>query len=110
MFSIFIFLHKSSIIEFLYSVPMSVMNVFIGSYFRIKFSNIALATVFALLSGIGIVARHFVKSQINVTAYSFPVSDLGSGPIVSTMNLSKALCWVSVIVNGVWVCLVDLDF
>jgi len=56
------------------------------------------------------VARYFVKSQINVTAYSFPVSDLGSEPTVSTITLSKALCGVSVIVNGVLVCLVVLDF
>jgi len=45
---------------------MSVMNAFIRPYFRIQFYNIALPTVFALLSGIGIVTRYFVKSQSNV--------------------------------------------
>jgi len=54
-----------SIFQFVYSFPMSVMNVFIGPYFRIKFSNIALATVFALLSGIGIVTRYFFKSLLS---------------------------------------------
>jgi len=48
----FKFLHKSSIIEFLYSVPISIVNVFIGPYYRIQFSNKALAKVFGLLSGI----------------------------------------------------------
>jgi len=62
--------------EFLYSVVMSVMNVFIGSYFRTKSSNIALAIVFALLFSIGIATRYLVKSQIRVPAYSFPGSDL----------------------------------
>ncbi len=40
-FLIFKFLLSSSIIEFSYSVPMSVMIVFIGPYFRIKSLNIA---------------------------------------------------------------------
>jgi len=83
---------------------MSVINVFIGPYFRIKSSNIAFATVFALLFWIGIATRYLVKSQIRVTAYSFPYSDLGRGPIVSTITLSKAICGVSVIVNGVFIC------
>jgi len=83
---------------------MSVMNVFIGPYFRIKSSNIAFATVFALLLGIGIGTRYLVKSQMSVTAYSFPLLDFGSGPIVSTITISKALCGVSVIVSGVLVC------
>jgi len=48
---------------------MSVMNVFIGPYFRIKDSNIAFATVFALLSGIGMATNYIVKSHISVTVY-----------------------------------------
>jgi len=51
-----------------------------------KNSQISLEFLF----GIGIAARYLVKSQINVTAYSLPFSDLGSGPIVSTITLSKA--------------------
>jgi len=72
MFLICKYLHRSSIIEFLYSVPMSVMNVFIGPYFRIKSSNIAFATVFALLFGIGIATKYLVKSQMSFTAYCWP--------------------------------------
>jgi len=32
---------------------------------------------------IGIATRYLVESQIKITAYSFPCSDFGSGPIVS---------------------------
>jgi len=106
MFLICKYLHRSSIIEFLYSVPMSV----IGPYFRIKSSNTTFATVFALLFCIGIATRYLVKSQMSVTAYSIPLLDFGSGPIVFTITISKALCGVSVIVSGVLVCLVVFDF
>jgi len=71
---------------------MFLMNVFIGPYFRIQFSNIAWATVFALLSGICIVRRYFVKPHINVTAYSFPVSDLGSGPLYPQLPYREPFC------------------
>jgi len=75
---------------------MSVMNVFIGPFFRIKDSNVGMAT------------RYFVKSQISVTAYSFSRSALGNGPIVFTNTLSYALKGVYVIVKGVFVCFVVL--
>jgi len=87
--SVFKFLHKSSIIEFFFSFPMSVMNVFIGPYFRIKCSSIALSTVFALWFGKGIVTRYFVKSQINVTAYSFPSSNLGMDLLCPQISYRK---------------------
>jgi len=86
------------------------MNVLILPYFRIKSSNIAFVTVFSLLFDIGIATRYLVKSQMSVTAYSFPLLDFGSGPIVSTITISKALCGVSFIVSGVLVCLVVFDF
>jgi len=81
------------------------MNVFIGPNIRNQFSKVA--TVFALLSGIGIVSKYFDKSQNYVTAYSFPVSNLGSGPIVSTITLSNALfsyckCLVCLVVLDLW--------
>jgi len=54
--------------------------------------------------------KYLVKSHIRVTAYSLPFSDFGSGPIVSTISLSKALIGVSVIINGVLLCLGVLAF
>jgi len=69
---IFKFLHGCSIKEFLYSVPMSVMNVLIGPYFRKNSSNIVFATVFEFLFGTGMATTYFERSHINVTAYSFP--------------------------------------
>jgi len=84
-------------IEFLYSVPMSEMNVFIGPYLNIKDSKIVFATVLALLLAIGMATKYFVRSHISVTAYSLPLSDFGSVPIVPTITLSKAIIGMSVI-------------
>jgi len=86
------------------------MNVFIGPYFRINDSKIALATVFVFLFGTGMATKFLVRSHFRVTAYSLPVSDFGSGPIVSTITLSKAFIGVSVIINEDLLCLVILDF
>jgi len=79
---------------------MSIMNIFIGPYFRINDSKIALATVF----GTGVATKYLVRSHIRVTAYSLPFSDFGSAPIVSPITLSKAFIGVSVIINGVLLC------
>jgi len=49
------YLHKSLIIEFLYSV------IVVVPYFKINNSNIAFVSHFALLPGIGMVIRYFVK-------------------------------------------------
>jgi len=95
------YLQSLSIIEFLYSVPMSILNVLIGPYFRIKDSNIAFAIVVALLLATGMATKYFVRSHIKVTTYSLPFSVPGNGRIVSTITLSKALDRVSVMVNGV---------
>jgi len=70
----------------------------------------AFATVFALVLAIGMATKYFVRSHISVTAYSLPLSDFGSGPIVSTITLSKAFIGMSVIVIGVFVCIVTFDF
>jgi len=55
----------------------------------------AFATVFALVLAIGMATKYFVRSHISVTAYSLPLSDFGSGPIVSTITLSKAFIGMS---------------
>ena len=75
---------------------MSEMNVFIGPNLSMKFSNIAFATLLALLLFIGMATKYFVRSHINVTMYSLPFSDLGSGPTVSsTITILKAFTGVS---------------
>lgn len=92
------------------SVPMSVMNVFIGPYFRIKDSNIALATVFAFLFGmvwlLSILSCH-IWEWLHIC--TLPFSDFGSGPIVST-TLSYACSSVSFIVIGVLICVIIFVF
>jgi len=110
IFLIFKYLHKSFKIEFVYSDPMSKMNVFIGPYLNIKDSKIAFATVLVLLLAIEMTIKYFVKSHISVTAYSLLLSDFGSGPIVSTIPLSKAFIRMSVIVTGVFLCVFTFDF
>lgn len=71
LFNMFIKEHSSDNIWFSYSVPLSdlYLSDFMGPCINIKFSNIAFATDFADLSGIGAVTRYFVRSQIIVTAY-----------------------------------------
>jgi len=79
---------------------MPEMNVFIGPYFSIKFSNIAFAIVFALLFTTGMSTRYFVKSHISVTMYSLPYS---------IFFLFYSFVGVSVLVIGVFVCVVVFD-
>lgn len=92
-----LFFHKSILTTIFFYFSIFVGFSFGFCVFFCFYCRKTFATVFASLFGVATLTRYFAKSQIIVTAYKFPFSDIGNGPIVSMITVSKIDCGVGVI-------------
>lgn len=84
------------------SVPLSVRIFFIGPYFKMNSSKMALATDLAVVSVDVAHTKYLVRSHIIVMTYNLPFV-AANGPIKSIMSESNGIFGVSVKINSSFV-------